>query len=71
MGRIAKGQRCSVVGCDAPAVRSLPLDKVRSVGLEVQGGRRAYLCEEHYKEFKRRTRKERRLVRWRWRFRGL
>ncbi len=66
MGRIAKGQRCSVVGCSAPAVRSLPADKVASAGLDVEGGRRAYLCEKHYREYKRRTRKERRLERWRY-----
>ena len=64
MGKIAKGQKCSVVGCNAPAVRSLPTDKVVSAGLNVEGGRRAYLCQEHYKEYKRRTRKERRLEKW-------
>ena len=65
MGKIAKGQRCTVVGCDAPAVRSLPADDVARAGLKLEGGRRAYLCEEHYKEYKRRTKKERRLERWR------
>ncbi|HDJ26571.1 MAG TPA: hypothetical protein ENF34_04580 [Candidatus Bathyarchaeota archaeon] len=64
MGRIAKGQRCSVIGCDAPAVRSLPASKVLDAGLRVEKGRRAYLCREHYKEFKRRTKKERRIERW-------
>jgi len=65
LGRISKGQKCSVVGCEAPAVRSLPAGKVREAGLNVAEGRRAYLCEEHYKEFKRRTRKERKLEKWR------
>jgi len=45
-------------------VRSLPADAVIRAGLNVEGGRRAYLCREHYKEYKRRTRKERRLEKW-------
>ena len=64
MGKISKGQKCSVIGCDAPAVRSLPADAVLKAGLNVEGGRRAYLCREHYKEYKKRTRKERRLEKW-------
>ncbi len=64
MGKISKGQKCSVVGCGAPAVRSLPADAVARAGLRVEGGRRAYLCREHYKEYKRRTRKERKLEKW-------
>jgi len=28
-------------------------------------GRRAYLCKEHYKEYKKGSRKERRMERWR------
>jgi len=65
LGKIAKGQKCTVVGCSAPAVRSLPAEKVAEAGLRLEGGRRAYLCEEHYKEYKRRTRRKRRLERWR------
>jgi len=65
VGKIPKGQKCTVVGCDAPAVRSLPAEKVAGAGLRLGGGRRAYLCEKHYKEYKRRTRKERRLEKWR------
>jgi len=64
LGKISKGQRCSVVGCSSPAVRSLPADAVLRAGLDVEGGRRAYLCREHYKEYKRRTRRERRLEKW-------
>ena len=53
------------MGCDAPAVRSLPAEKVAGAGLRLERGRRAYLCEKHYKEYKRRTKKERRLEKWR------
>ncbi|HDI42303.1 MAG: hypothetical protein DRN03_01630 [Thermoplasmata archaeon] len=66
MGRVSKGVKCSVVGCDQPAVRSLSSDKVIRAGLNVERGRRAYLCREHYKEYKRRTKNERRIERWRY-----
>jgi len=65
MGRVSKGERCSVKGCDEPAVRSLPADKVTRAGLNVGDVRRAYLCKLHYKEYKRRTRKDRKLELWR------
>ena len=65
MGRVSKGERCSVIGCDEPAVRSLSADKVTKAGLKIGNVRRAYLCKMHYKEYKRRTRKERKLEMWR------
>jgi len=69
LGRVAKGVKCSVAGCDKPAVRSLSNERVSSAGLNVGGrGRgRAYLCKDHYKEFKRKTRKEKMLEQWRYR----
>ena len=65
MGRVAKGVKCSVTGCKNDAVRSLPVDKVKSAGLKVGDVRRAYLCKEHYKEFKKETKKDRVLEKWR------
>jgi len=65
LGRVAKGVKCSVTGCANDAVRSLPTDKVKSVGLKVSEARRAYICKEHYKAFKRKTKKERVLEKWR------
>ena len=65
MGRIDKGVRCSVSGCKNDAVRSLPTDKVKSAGLKVGESRRAFLCKEHYKEFKKETKKDRVLEKWR------
>lgn len=67
MGRVAKGVKCSVVGCDKEAVRSLSTEKVSSAGLKVGEARRAYLCKEHYKEFKKETKKEKMLEKWRYR----
>lgn len=66
MGRVAKGVKCSVAGCDKQAVRSLPREKVSTAGLNVGETRRAYLCKDHYKEFKRETKKERMLEKWRY-----
>jgi len=65
MGRVAKGVRCSVAGCDAQAVRSLSTQRVGAAGLKLGEGRRAYLCRAHYKEYKRGTKKERELEKWR------
>ena len=67
MGRIDKGVKCSVSGCGREAVRSLSTEKVRSAGLNVGSSeRRAYLCKEHYKEYKKKTKKEKQLEKWRY-----
>jgi len=66
LGRVAKGMKCSVVGCDKEAVRSLSNEKVSAAGLKVGTGRRAYLCRDHYKEFKKETKKEKMLEKWRY-----
>lgn len=65
LGRVAKGVKCSVTGCGNEAVRSLAGDKVVAAGLKVGEVRRAYLCREHYKEFKRHTKQDRMLEKWR------
>jgi thymidine kinase len=67
LGRIDKGVKCSVVGCSRDAERSISMDKARSAGLKVGGNeRRAYLCKEHYKEFKKKTKKDKTLEKWRY-----
>ncbi len=67
MGRIDKGQKCSVAGCGKDAARSISAEKVRSAGLNV-GSResRAYVCRDHYKEFKKKTKKDKTLDKWRY-----
>lgn len=65
MGRVEKGVKCSVSGCGAEAVRSISADKVKSAGLKVGAEKRAYLCKEHYKEFKKKTKKDKRLEKMR------
>lgn len=66
MGRVDKGVKCSVVGCDKQAIRSLSSETVSVSELELVEGRRAYLCKSHYKEFKRKTKREKMLERWRY-----
>lgn len=67
MGRIDKGVKCSVSGCDREAARSLSTEKVKSAGLNViSSERRSYLCKEHYKEYKKKTKKDKQLEKWRY-----
>jgi len=66
MGRIDKGIKCSVIGCEATAIRSISMEKVESSGLKVEGDKKAYLCEEHYKEFRKKSKISRQVEKWRW-----
>ena len=66
MGRIAKGVKCSVIGCDEQAVKSISAQRIpQSLKVDVTRGR-AYLCRRHYKENKKLTKEERRVERWRY-----
>jgi len=65
LGKIDKGVKCSVSGCGKDAVRSIAASKVTAAGLKIGTARRAYLCKEHYKEFKKATKKDRTLEKWR------
>jgi hypothetical protein len=56
LGRIDKGVKCSVSGCSRDAVRSLSTKKTKA----------AYLCKEHYKEFKKKTKKDKTIDKWRY-----
>jgi hypothetical protein len=67
LGKVDKGIGCSVVGCKNPAIRSLSRSEVGGSGLSVGGeGRRVYLCHDHYKDWKKATKKSRSLERSRW-----
>ncbi len=65
MGRIGKGVKCSVSGCSNEAARSISADKVKTAGLKVGNEKRAYLCKEHYKDFKKKTKKDKQLEKMR------
>ena len=67
MGRIEKGEKCSVSGCSRDAARSISTDKVKAAGLSVSTKeKRAFICKEHYKEFKKKTKKDKTLDQMRW-----
>jgi hypothetical protein len=65
LGRVGKGVKCSVKGCELDAVRSLSRDKVSAAGLKVDENRRSYLCRLHYKEYKKGSKKDKLLEKWR------
>ena len=67
MGRIEKGAKCSVSGCGREAARSISANKVKAAGLSVSSKeKRAFICREHYKEYKKKTKKDKTLEKWRW-----
>lgn len=54
-------------GCGREAARSISAEKARTAGLNVGSDeKRAYICKEHYKEFKKRTKKDKTLDKWRY-----
>ncbi|MCL1977041.1 MAG: hypothetical protein FWG55_02885 [Candidatus Bathyarchaeota archaeon] len=65
MGRIEKGEKCSISGCNNEAERSIATDKVKAAGLKIDSDKRAYLCKEHYKEYKKKSKKDKLLDKWR------
>ncbi len=67
MGKVDKGVTCNVTGCKNQAVRSLSKSDVGKSSLSVGGdGRRVYLCHDHYKVWKKATKKSRSMERARW-----
>jgi hypothetical protein len=66
LGRIEKGEKCTISGCSKEAARSLSADKVKAAGLNVGVDKRAYICKEHYKEYKKKTKKDKTLDKWRY-----
>jgi hypothetical protein len=68
--RGAKGDTCAVVDCNEKGVKSLSTKKVKSAvpnfTLKSGSGKRVHLCKKHYKEFKKKTKKERDLERLAW-----
>ena len=65
MGRIGKGQTCSVENCSKEAVRSVSAVKAAEAGLKLSDPSRGYLCADHYKEYKKKSKKSSRLEKWR------
>jgi len=67
LGKVEKGIGCSVTGCRNQAERSISRSDTGGSGLSLGGeGRRVYLCRDHYKVWKKATKKSRDLERSRW-----
>ncbi len=67
MGKVDKGVGCNVAGCSNSAERSLSRAETGGSGLSLTGeGRRVYLCRDHYKQWKKATKKSRAMERSRW-----
>jgi len=59
--------RCEVSGCRADAARSISAKKVGDSGLSISKKMgNVHLCKEHYREFKKATKKDRELDRLGW-----
>ncbi|MGD1061459.1 MAG: hypothetical protein ABR879_08395 [Methanomassiliicoccales archaeon] len=55
-------EKCDVKGCGKDAERSVSGEAAREAGLDVEDDlRRAHLCKDHYKQFKKATKEERQM----------
>ncbi len=57
---------CDVVGCDKEAVKTVARKKAEKIFTLKGRGTKVHLCKEHYKEFKKKTKKDRELERVGW-----
>lgn len=67
MGIVSKGAKCDVDGCNNDGTRSLNSSKVENAGLRLKSsGKKAVLCKDHYKEWKKETKEDREIERARY-----
>ncbi len=61
-------QICDVSGCKEEAERSIAAKRVEAAGLSLSEsiGKSAHLCHKHYREFKKKTKKDRELEHLGW-----
>lgn len=64
LGKVSKGIKCTITGCAEDAVRSISSEDVSKAGLKAAPGR-GYLCKNHYRELKKKLRKDRQIDKWR------
>lgn len=59
---------CDVIGCKEIAERSINTKSVQGAGISVpdNADKRVHLCKKHYREFKKKTKKDRELERLGW-----
>ena len=67
-GRVQKKIECSVEKCTKNYERSISLKLVSKAGLKLKSDKvkKAYLCKEHYKEYKKNSKDDRKVQKWRW-----
>ena len=59
---IKESRPCDVKGCGSEAERSISGDAAKDAKLKVDDGlKRVHLCKEHYREYKKTSRKDREL----------
>lgn len=64
---VDKVQMCDIEGCKAEAVRSISGKKVENAGMSVADpSKSVHLCQAHYRELKKKTKKDRTLERLGW-----
>lgn len=62
-----EAEPCAVRGCGAPSVRHLSLPEAKKAFTDLPDkGRRAPLCRDHYREWKKATKAARKLDRLGW-----
>ncbi len=57
---------CDVVGCEKPAVKAVSRKKAEKIFSLKGKATKVHLCKGHYKEFKKKTKKEREMERIGW-----
>jgi len=59
---------CDIEGCKEEAERSFSVKRVEAAGMNASGasGGSAHLCKQHYREFKKKMKKDRELERLGW-----
>ena len=65
----AKRESCGVSGCGQDGVRSVAVDKAKEAlpGMSLTADfRRVHLCRDHYRAFRKATKKDRELERLGW-----
>ena len=65
---VDKVQKCDIEGCKQDAERSVAGKKVVKAGMSLSSDpeKNAHLCHDHYKEFKKKTKKDRTFERLGW-----
>ena len=62
-GNMADVKVCDVTGCSKEAERSINTKKIRETSITVknESAKSSHLCKDHYRTFKKETKKDRKL----------